>query len=310
MNEENNVLKISTDTDQTIDKLKTFVPKSKQKKAIFILADQIIYSNAEYKGYQYKTLLLIMNSLQLIIQEQMKSDTFSQLSLFGNGDFGDNVVVKIKAKDIASTRSQYKVLKDQLIEMQSTLIVLEYTENKGKGSKETQQIRIEQFFALVYPKDLSKDCEIKFIFQHYIAKLLVTIPKKTDVLSLDSKVTPTYDAKIDPSVFLIKKSLSAMSLAVLLMSSWPNKRTVSYSFKNLKDFVREDNPNTYTTFEEYSTFVLKRASSILKKTQGFPFYFSFTKEKKGKEMEDQIFHFMLIPKVVEIADAGVTIQGD
>jgi hypothetical protein len=81
MNEENNVLKISTNTDQTIDKLKTFVPKNKQKKAIFILADQIIYSNAEYKGYQYKTLLLIMNSLQLIIQEQMKSDTFSQLSL-------------------------------------------------------------------------------------------------------------------------------------------------------------------------------------------------------------------------------------
>jgi hypothetical protein len=196
------------------------------------------------------------------------------------------------------------------MEMQSTVIVLKYIDKKGKNGKETSRTRICNFFGLDYPDDLSKDCEIKFIFQHYIAKLLVTIPKKTDVLSLDSKLIPTYDARIDPSVFLIKKSLSAMSLAVLLMGSWPIKRTLSYSFKNLKDFVREDNPNTYTTFGEYSTFVLKRINSILEKTQGFPFYFSFTKEKKGKEMEDQIFHFTLIPKVEEIADAGVTIQGD
>jgi hypothetical protein len=240
----------------------------------------------------------------------MKADTFSQLSLFEERNSGEKVIVRIKAKDIAFSHTGYKVVKEQLTEMQSTVIVLKFSESKNKNGKENYTTRIEQFFVLEYPDEFSSKGEIKFIFEKHIAKLLVTIPKKQDLLRDGSKLLPYNYSKIDPSVFFIKKSLPAMSLAVLLMGWWPNKKTLSYSFKSLKDWVKEENPNTYTSISDYSIFVLKRASKILKETKDFPFYFSFTKEKKGKEMENIIFHFTLISKVEEIADAGVTIQGE
>ncbi|MEJ6982406.1 replication initiation protein [Pedobacter sp. P351] len=190
---------------------------------------------------QSKIFAYVMLQLQSAIKPQMNGLSFLQLDLFEK-DNPDLVKLIVPLKEIATSASQYRDVKQAIKDLAAVVVAVPYKDEKGKGME-----RITGLIRANIPDKADYNSEIQIEIEKRVAEVLVRIDKN------DNNLPVNYTSYYYETI-LRAKSVYTPRLYPLI-ASWAKKGGFSISMDKLKEHLSI--PDQYPRFYDFKKNVLE-----------------------------------------------------